>query len=216
MSRKSRRPGPKATGPAPSPAMPAPEATAAGPVPAGMGVRLFCIVYDGLLLLALWFITSALLVPFGTPDAAAAKHEITVVSPAFRNFVLVPALVVVTWLFYGYFWTRAGQTLGMQTWRLRVLRADGTRLRWSDAIARCAAACLFPLACGLASMLAVRSAGAFLFSVALGFVGNYLWMLWSPRRLAWHDQLSATEVWRLPKEPKGKRALLGWFAEKDD
>ena len=129
--------------------------------------------------------------------------------------VLTPALVAVTWLFYGYFWTRAGQTLGMQTWRLRVLREDGSRLHWSDAIARCAAACLFPLVFGLMSRLAFQTPAAFLLSVGLGFLGNYLWMLWSPRQLAWHDQLSRTVVWRLPPEPKGKRRLLGWFAEKE-
>lgn len=212
--RKSRQPGPPAPATAPAATSGAPEAPAA--LPAGLMVRLFAIVYDGLLLLALWFITTALLVPFATPDSAAAKHEITLAAPAFRNFVLVPALVVVTWLFYGYFWTRAGQTLGMQTWRLRVLRADGERLRWSDAIGRCASACLFPLACGLISMLGFQTAGAFLLSVTLGFLGNYLWMLWSPRRLAWHDQLSATLVWRLPPEAKGKRRFFAWFAEKND
>lgn len=213
MSRKSRRKAPRAI---PDATPRATSATSPDAAPAGMGVRLFCIVYDGLLLLALWFITTALLVPFGTPDAAIAKHEVTVFPAAFRNFVLVPALVAVTWLFYGYFWTRAGQTLGMQTWRLRVLRADGSRLRWSDAIGRCASACLFPLACGLMSMLAFHSAGAFVLSVTLGFLGNYLWMLWNPRRLSWHDQLSATRVWRLPPEPKTKRRFFGWFAEKND
>lgn len=214
MSRKSRR---KAPASAPQGATAAP-ASAPAPVaePAGMGLRLFCISYDGLLLVAIWMITTALLVPFGTPDGAAAKQEIAVASPAFRSFVLFPALVAVTWLFYGYFWTRNGQTLGMQTWRLQVRRADGHPLRWSDAIARCASACLFPLACGLMSQLAFHSPAAFLLSVTLGFLGNYLWMLWSPRRLAWHDQLSLTRVWRLPPEPKQKRRFFGWFAEKQD
>ena len=211
MSRKTRRNATQA----PPAALP-PGVPAAGAEPAGMGLRLFCIVYDGLLLLALWFITTMALVPFGTPDTAAAKHEITVVAPAFANFVLFPALVAVTWLFYGYFWTRNGQTLGMQTWRLQVLRADGERLRWSDALGRCASACLFPLACGLMSQVAFKSAGAFLMSVLLGFLGNYLWMLWSAQRLAWHDQLSLTRVWRLPPEPKGKRRFFAWFSEKND
>jgi uncharacterized RDD family membrane protein YckC len=188
----------------------------AQPEPAGLMVRLFCLVYDGLLLAALWLITAAILVPLATPEKAAQAQEIARVSPAFGQLVLFPALVAVTWLFYGYFWTRIGQTLGMQTWRLQVLRADGSRLLWRDAIARCAAACLFPLVCGLISVMAWRSGAAFLLSVSFGFLGNYLWMLWSPRRLAWHDQLSGTQVWRLPPEPKKKRSLLGWFSEKKD
>lgn len=185
-------------------------------VPAGMSVRLFVLVYDGLLLVALWMITSAVLVPLGTPEAAARHQELTVVSPLYRQLVLFPALVLVTWLFYGYFWTRAGQTLGMQTWRLKVLRADGALPRWPDAITRCASACLFPLACGLIARVSWHSNAAVLASLMLGFLGNYLWMLWNPRRLAWHDQLSGTRVWKLPPEPKKKRGFLGWFGEKSD
>lgn len=179
-------------------------------------VRLFAIIYDGLLLVALWMILSAILVPLGTSDEAVQAQELVVVSENYRQFVLFPALVAVTWLFYGYFWTRAGQTLGMQTWRLKVLRADGSHLRWSDAITRCAAACLFPIVCGLISQLAWHSVPGFVISVSLGFLGNYLWILWSPRRLAWHDQISGTVVWKLPPEPKKKRNFFAWFSEKND
>lgn len=202
------------------PAKPVSEAPAAAPlpapVPAGLMVRLFAIVYDGLLLVALWMILAAILVPLGTPDSAVQAHEVAVVPEHFRQFVLFPALVLVTWLFYGYFWVRAGQTLGMQTWRLQVLRADGSHLRWSDALARCASACLFPIACGLISQIAWHSPAGFMLSVMLGFLVNYLWLLWSRQGLCWHDQLSGTRVWRLPPEPKKKRAFFGWFAEKDD
>lgn len=184
--------------------------------PAGIAVRLAAMTYDGLLLLAIWLIVSAVLVPFGTSQHAAQHHEISVTAPAFRRFVLFPALVLATWLFYGYFWVRVGHTLGMQTWRLKLTRLDGSRVRWSDAIARCAGACLFPLVCGLLAQLAWHSSTAFLTSVLLGFFGNYFWMLWSRNRLAWHDQISGTVVWRLPPEPKKKRRLLAWFAENPD
>jgi uncharacterized RDD family membrane protein YckC len=186
------------------------------PSPAGIMLRLFAIVYDGLLLLALWMIASAIMVPFGTSESAARSHELAVASSSFRQFVMFPVLVMVTWLFYGYFWTRAGQTLGMQTWRLQVLRFDGQHLRWTDAITRCASACLFPILCGLISQLAWHSIPGFVISVCLGFLGNYLWMLWSPHGLSWHDQLSGTRVWKLPPEPKKKRKFLGWFEEKND
>lgn len=209
MSRRrpARKPAPAAT-PASTPA-PAPEQ-------AGVMVRLFCLVYDGLLLVALWMIVAGILVPLGTSPEAAASKELSVVSPTFQHFVLFPALVVITWLFYGYFWQRAGQTLGMQTWRLKVLRHDGGLLRWQDGITRCAAACLFPIVCGLISQLAWHSVPGFVISVSLGFLGNYLWILWSPRRLAWHDQVSGTVVWKLPPEPKKKRNFFAWFSEKND
>lgn len=180
-------------------------------------LRLFAMIYDGLLLVAFWMIISAILVPLGTSEQSAKSHELALVSPVFRQFVLFPALVLVTWLFYGYFWVRVGQTLGMQTWRLKVLRQDGKPLRWSDAMGRCAAACLFPLVCGLITQLAWHNDRALLLSVLLGFLGNYLWILWSSSHSAWHDQLSGTLVWNLPPEPKEKkRKFLGWFAEKND
>lgn len=209
MPKKSRK-TPK------SPVAPA-TATETRPELAGILVRLYCIIYDGLLLLALWMIISALLVPLATPDQAAQQHQLTVTPEAFRQFVLFPAMVVITWLFYGYFWTRAGQTLGMQTWRLKVVRADGNLLRWSDAITRCASACMLPLVFGLLGQLATGRPTTVVLSMTLGFFGNYVWMLWNGRGLAWHDQLSRTVVLRLPPEAKDKkRPFLGWFAEKKD
>ena len=35
-------------------------------------------------------------------------------------------LFLVLYLFFGYFWTRIGQTLGMQVWRIRIENIDGT------------------------------------------------------------------------------------------
>lgn len=198
------------------PHSPAPS-SAPAPDLAGLSVRLYCLVYDGLLLVALWMITTALLVPLATPDQAVQQQQVAVASSTFRQLVLFPALVIVTWLFYGYFWTRAGQTLGMQTWRLRVVRADGYDLRWTDAITRCASACILPVVCGLIGQLAYGRPKAVLLSLVLGFLANYLWMLWNGRHLTWHDQLSRTVVLRLPPEPKSrKRRFLGWFAEKND
>lgn len=198
------------------PAAAPPVDTTPAPELAGLLVRLYCLIYDGLLLVALWMITAALLVPLATPDQAAQQHQVAVASDTFRQLVLFPALVAITWLFYGYFWTRAGQTLGMQTWRLKVVRSDGLRLRWSDAVARCASACILPVVCALIGQLAYGSPKAVLLSLMLGFLANYLWMLWNGRHLAWHDQLSRTVVLRLPPEPRDKqRRFFGWFAEKN-
>ena len=212
-SKKSRQhKAPATESPAAAPAV-APLA----PTPAGMMVRLFAMIYDGLLLVAFWMIISAILVPLGTSEQSAKTHELALVSPLFRQFVLFPALVLVTWFFYGYFWVRIGQTLGMQTWRLKVVRHNGESVRWGDAISRCAAACLLPLVCGLISQLVWHDDRALLLSVMLGFFGNYFWILWSSRHVAWHDQLSGTLVWSLPPEPKEKkRKFLGWFEEKND
>jgi uncharacterized RDD family membrane protein YckC len=80
-------------------------------------------------------------------------------------------LLAVSALFFGLFWTR-GQTLGMRAWRLRVVAADGRRLRWGQALARFAAA-----------------------GVSLGALGmGFLWVLVDRDRLAWHDRWSGTRL----------------------
>lgn len=185
------------------------------PQPAGLRLRLAALLYDGLLLLALWFLASALLIPLLTSAEAARQHEITVIAAPLRQLLLFPLLVLLTWLFYGYFWTRAGQTLGMQTWRLQLRRADGTRPRWRDAWARCAAACLLPVLSALLAQALWPQPAAVLLSMMLGFLANYLWRYGNPERLCWHDQLSATRVWRLPPGPASQRRFLAWFSEQD-
>ncbi|PCE68116.1 RDD family protein [Salinivibrio sp. YCSC6] len=43
--------------------------------------------------------------------------------------------------FYGYFWCKAGQTLGMRAWRLRIQNADGSNIRPTQALIRLATSC---------------------------------------------------------------------------
>ena len=38
--------------------------------------------------------------------------------------------------FYSYFWCTAGQTLGMRAWGLRLQNADGSRIRFTQALIR--------------------------------------------------------------------------------
>jgi len=40
--------------------------------------------------------------------------------------------------FYGYFWTRGGQTIGMKAWRLRVQNSDGSNISFTQALIRMA------------------------------------------------------------------------------
>jgi uncharacterized RDD family membrane protein YckC len=86
-------------------------------------------------------------------------------------------LVLLTVGFFGVFWTRRGQTLGMASWRVRVEREDGTLLDWGDTVRRLAAALLSWLPLGL----------------------GFLWVLVDPQRRAWHDRLSRSRVVVVPR-----------------
>ena len=180
------------------------------------GVRLAAVLYDGLLIIAINAILAAILIGIATPAEVAAKHQAVVLPDWFRHFILFPAMVLMTWVFYGYFWRKTGQTLGMQTWRLKVVKPNGQLLSWSDAFGRCAAAMILPTICGLAANVLYNNGGTFALSLVFGFVGNYLWAWINGRGLAWHDQLSATVVIRVPVDPRQQRGILGWFSKDED
>jgi uncharacterized RDD family membrane protein YckC len=80
------------------------------------------------------------------------------------------------------FWMLAGQTPGKRLMGVRVVRSDGTRLRFGNAIRR---------------ELAYVASG-------LLFLG-YLWILFDNRRQGWHDKLAGTiVVYSWPEgEPRG-------------
>lgn len=79
--------------------------------------RLLAILYDGMLLLALWMAASALWLAFTGGQAAAAGDAL------YRLYLLL-----VAYSFFAGFWCLAGRTLGMQAWRLRVIDANGQRI----------------------------------------------------------------------------------------
>jgi len=188
-----------------------PPAQEAARTPVGIVLRLAALVYDGLLLLAIYFITMAI-VGAGALARAGQQHAWVVLPDWYRHFVMMPSLFLVTWLFYGYFWHQHGQTLGMQTWRLQTLRDDDGNLRWVDGLRRMLASLIFPVVCGGVSGLleGPRAAGV---AMVVGFVCNYLWIYANAGRLAWHDQLSSTRVWRVPPKPKSAKRRGGLFGD---
>lgn len=93
--------------------------------------RLGAIVYDTLLLIALWLLAT---VPFvlvlGETNRSAGLRL------AFQAYLLAVAFG-----FLGGFWVHGGQTLGMRAWRL-TLTADHPPLNWRKAAVRFLAALL--------------------------------------------------------------------------
>ena len=127
---------------------------------AGLFRRLAAILYDSLLIIAMWLITTLLLVAF-INDGAALQ------GPLFKFGLYFEAC-----LFYSYFWRLRGQTLGMQVWKIKLVSPSLQTLSWQECFAR-----LF------FALVSVSMLG-------LGFI----WMLFDPERLTWHDRASGTRV----------------------
>ncbi|EPJ51398.1 MAG: hypothetical protein OFPI_17780 [Osedax symbiont Rs2] len=126
--------------------------------------RLGAIGYDILLVFSLGLAVTAVwpLLP-GTGTATG---------PAFKS-----ALFISFFCFFGFFWTRSGQTIGMMAWRIRVQSKEGIAISWTQALIRF-----------LVAILSASCLGA-----------GYLWMLVSDEKLTWQDMLSNSEVVYLPK-----------------
>ena len=126
-------------------------------------------IYDGLLLFAL-LMAAALPVVL-----IAGENSEFVKSPAYQFY-----LYMVSFLFFGWFWTNGGQTLGMRSWKLQVVRDDGFSLGWDSAL--------------------IRFLGA---TVSLCLFGiGFLWILFNSERRAWHDRFSKTRILHNPNSEK--------------
>lgn len=92
------------------------------PVPAGLPRRLGAMIYDGLLILALWMMTLTVLV-------ALTNHA--VVGPAVQSLLFIELFA-----FFAYFWVHKGQTLGMLAWRLTIRSTTGGPITYSQVMLR--------------------------------------------------------------------------------
>ena len=93
--------------------------------PAKMTRRLLAILYDSFLMLALLLFAAAVPLIFtaGKPSQGS-------------NPFLTLYLVLVCFVFFAWFWTHGGQTLGMRAWRLQLQRLDGGKVDWKVAAIR--------------------------------------------------------------------------------
>lgn len=134
---------------------------------AGPLVRLAAFLYDSLLMLALWFVVGGIMVAVNGGESLAPNNP------------FMPSFMFVIWIWFNlHFWRRGGQTLGMRSWRLRLLSTTGQPLSYIQ--------CLLRL---------VMAVPAF----AIFYLG-YLWILIDKDRLSWHDRYSETRVVREKKD----------------
>lgn len=165
-------------------------------------LRLIAIVYDGMLILALLFLVGAILVVIGTlltMEAGTTAQEAQSLPIWYQSLVMSPAFVLTLVGFYGVFWRRAGQTLGMQTWRLKTVDDQGRLLSWRLVFRRILAACIWPVFLGAVGFVVQGSRGAMLWSAFFGFLMNYGFCWLNQRGLAVHDLLSGTMTLKMPK-----------------
>ena len=127
--------------------------------------RFAAIFYDSLALGAVLFFATGLLL------AALGGEAILPANPFFTLY-----LVVVSYVYFAFCWTRGGQTLGMRTWKIKLLdRDDDGYISLRQSIVRFCAAMMSWLFFGLGFFMALAD----------------------KERRTWHDRLSGSRLVRV-------------------
>lgn len=164
--------------------------------------RLFTMLYDGMLILAMLFLMGTVLSVIGTLlfiDVGTTVKDAKALPEWYQNGVMTPAFVLTLVGFYGVFWRKSGQTLGMQTWRLKTVTSEGKLLTWGESFKRIISACVLPLVFAVVGAVIHGSRLAILFSAFFGLLFNYAFCWFNRRGLAVHDILSNTLTLKVPK-----------------
>ena len=125
----------------------------------GLPRRLAALIYDSLLLFSLLFAATVPVLLLTGGDAVGPNQ------PVFTAYLLA-----VSYVYFGWCWTRSGQTLGMRAWKMRVRTRGGGPLGWRSSLARFAAA-----------LVSIGAAGA-----------GLLWVAFDRDGMSLHDRLSGT------------------------
>ena len=143
---------------------------------ASLGKRLLAIFYDVLIVFFIWLILSFIIqqiiiqLELTTLKQAQISAEETILEiPSDSNIAvaLQVFLAATNFFYFGYYWTKRGQTLGMKVWKVKAVTQEGGLMSWGHAIKRYAFALL-----------------------GLGLV----WILIDKERLALQDKLSGTRL----------------------
>ncbi|QBJ62127.1 RDD family protein [Pseudoalteromonas sp. DL-6] len=149
---------------------------------AGFWRRFASLVYDTLAIIAFAMLTVVLylfaiqglisldVIALNGAEDVSARIQGSLLLSGIRSSLLV----LVGLVFFGYFWTKSGQTIGMRAWRLKVQTSQGSLISWPQAI--------------------IRS-----ISALLG-LGNLVVLVDFKNKKALQDYLSKTEVVTLTKE----------------
>lgn len=134
------------------------------PAAADLIRRMGALLYDWLLIIAIWFLQTAMILPFTHGEALPQEGIV--------HWLYVAMLYLTALGFFVFFWRKNGQTLGMRAWQLRLVDTRDNTPSLKDLLAR--------------ALWAIPSWG-------LGGLG-VLSMYFDPARRAWHDRLSHTRV----------------------
>jgi len=151
--------------------------------------RMACFVYEGLILFGMLLVPAAIGATFNA--FTGQRYALRMDAP------LGIISIVMYAMYFAWFWSARGQTLPMQTWRIRVVGTDGAPLsHWRALTRHVASYAWFGPAVLLASLNGWKVGVGLNVAVALvvGVIAYALLALLHPQRQFWHDALCGTRL----------------------
>ena len=153
--------------------------------------------YETLVLVAIMLVVGAAL----TPLQRVLGQDSTLL-----HALIQLAVAAALFAYFGYCWTRSGQTVAMKTWHIRLVAADGRLLGWQQALMRFAIAAMLFVGLPVVSYLGwQRSYGD---HPAVKWLALIWWLLpflaryYDKDKRHLHDRLAGTRLLVLPKPPR--------------
>ena len=149
--------------------------------------RMACFCYEAMLLFGIALVPGVLGAIF---VAQTGQHHALQSETALRIYALGLDAIYFVGL-----WSTRGQTLAMQTWRIRLVTADGGRVSQGRALLRFAACCIAWLGVPTAIASALHWSPLQSVLAVLAWFAIYpLFALLAPGRQFWHDRLCGTRL----------------------
>lgn len=163
-------------------------------VPAGPLRRLGAMLYDSLLVIAVLMVATIPFLPALGEKQALVPQDVGAVAYVYWGWEFI-----VLALYFGYFWASKGRTLGMQAWRICIVRIDSAQPTWVDAMARFASAWI-PWLPALLTMSVAEHVALPVMPIGIALLGlglvNYFAAYVSPDRRTLHERWLSTRIVR--------------------
>ncbi|MDH4061518.1 MAG: RDD family protein [Aquincola sp.] len=175
-----------------------PAADSSSPAAPGLARRMASFAYEGVLLFGVLFVAGYLYSTL-TQQRHALQGQTGLQAFAF----------IVLGIYFTLFWSRAGQTVAMRAWNLRLVTVDGAPVSQRRALARYLASWIwFVPALLTAHVAGLNSALEILVLLIVGIVVYALLAFAHPQRQFWHDALCGTRLidWRGGENPRAQSA----------
>jgi uncharacterized RDD family membrane protein YckC len=151
--------------------------------PASVTRRFAAMFYDFILCIALMMVTVGLYMIIANIILGEDTYKAMNDSGQSTHDPLLSSILFITlYVFFGFFWTKNGQTLGMQVWHIRVQNKNNTSISWNQALLR--------FLMGTVSW------------IALGL--GHLWPFFDGEKRSWQCIFSSTELVKIPKSKTPK------------